>query len=178
MTMNREKLEELFVKLADKLHRSARLCIFGSAPGIILGQPNRNTEDIDMWRPSSTYDASDLKRVMSELDVLWNPMHPPKGSGQIYLQVVQPGIVNFPRDLDTAPVYQRGKLTIAMPTPVVLTASKLVRAEQKDINDIRWWMQEKSITLRQLEERGVNRLANAEQRERARANLTLVKVHT
>ena len=175
--MNREKLEELFVQLESKLNRSARLCLFGSSPGILLGQPDRQTQDLDVWRNSSSYDASDLKRAMADLGVLWNPMHPPKG-GPIYLQVVVPGIVNFPHNLDTAPVYQRGKLTIVMPKPVILSAAKLVRAEEKDLRDICWWMQHASFSLKHLEESGVNRLANPEQREIARRNLVLVRVHT
>jgi len=113
---------------------------------------------------------------MDDLGVLWNPMSPPR-TGQLYMQVVQPGIVNFPYRLETAPVFQRGLLTVVMPTPVLLSAAKLVRASPKDIQDICWWMQARSITLRQLEQNGVNRLENAEQRERARRELVTVRMH-
>lgn len=176
MILNKESLEDLFVRLSEKIHRRTRLCLFGSSPGILLGQPNRTTQDIDMWRNSSTYDASDLKRAMADLGVLWNPMHPPKG-GPVYLQVVVPGIVNFPHALETAPVFKRGMLTIVMPTPVLLSAAKLVRGTEKDLQDICWWMQHRSISLRLLETAGVNRLGNPEQRELARSQLALVRVH-
>jgi hypothetical protein len=174
--VDKEKIEELFVKLSDGLKRSTRLCLFGSSPAVFLGQPSRQTQDLDVWRPGSTYDATDLKRVMDELGVLWNPMSPPK-QGQLYMQVVQPGVVNFPHRLETAPVYQKGNLTVVMPTPVLLSAAKLVRASPRDIQDICWWMQARSISLRQLEQNGINRLENAEQRERARRELVTVRLH-
>ena len=44
MAIERMQLEEIFEKLGKHLTQPAALCIFGSAPAILLGQPSRQTQ--------------------------------------------------------------------------------------------------------------------------------------
>jgi len=46
--------------LGQKLAKPATICLIGSSPGIVSGQPDRQSADIDIWRQSSVYDETEL----------------------------------------------------------------------------------------------------------------------
>ncbi|MEY4576914.1 MAG: hypothetical protein RL701_1617 [Pseudomonadota bacterium] len=176
MALDRNKLEEVFQKLGSALYEPATLCIFGSTPGILLGQPSRQTQDVDVWHAQSTYDAGDLSRACTLTGVLYDP----KGEVQpdaVYLQIVRPGIVALPQGFETESIARYGKLTVVMPAPVVLSAAKLVRANENDLGDIVWWVRQRSISLQQLEQ-SIARLPNQRQQETALENLVFVRLVT
>jgi hypothetical protein len=176
MALERKALEAVFEKLGKNLTQPATLCIFGSSPAILLGQPSRQTQDIDIWHPASDYDSGDLARACASAGVLYDPKSE-VAPDAVYLQIVRPGVVALPPEFETEKIGRYGFLTVVMPTPVVLSTAKLVRGTENDVNDIVWWTRQRSITLRQLE-RMIEHLADPIDQETARDNLVFVRLIT
>jgi len=174
MALESKKIEEMFHQLGQKLYKPTTLCIFGSSPAILLGQPARQTQDIDVWHPGSIYDAGDLSRACSQIGVLYNPTEE-IDPDTIYIQVVRPGVVALPEKFETEKIDQYGKLTVVMPAPAVLSASKLVRADRNDIGDIVWWVQQRRIKMQQIEQT-IEQFPDTHDREIARENLILIRL--
>lgn len=176
MALERKSLEAVFEKLGKNLTQPATLCIFGSSPAILLGQPSRQTQDIDIWHPASDYDSRDLARACESAGVLYDPKSA-IAPDAVYLKVVRPGVVALPPDFETEKIGRYGLLTVVMPTPVVISTAKLVRASENDVNDIVWWTRQRSITLKQIE-RTIEHLSNPLDQETARDNLVFVRLIT
>jgi hypothetical protein len=174
MGLDRAKLEDVLRKLGNALYQPTTLCLFGSAPAVLLGQASRQTQDLDVWQPKSSFDAGELARACVAIGVLYDP----KGEldpDAVYVQIVRPGIVSLPSDFETETVARYGLLTVVMPTPVALSAAKLARGSENDVNDVVWWALQRSISERQLEEQ-IERLPNPRHRETARENLVFVRL--
>jgi hypothetical protein len=77
-------------------------------------------------------------------------------------------------DFETEMIGRHGRLTVPMPTPVVLSAAKLVRCGDNDAGDIVWWIRRRRITLKQIEA-AIDRLASPFRQEAARGNLVFVR---
>jgi hypothetical protein len=174
MAIDRERLMRIFDALGQKLIRPTTICVIGSSPGIVSGQPDRQSSDIDVWRQSSAYDETELRRACQELGLLFDP----KGEldpDAIYLQVVRPGIVKLPLDFQVEVLGQYGALTVAMPVPALLSASKLVRGDPRDIEDVAWWMKERALNLDEIRA-AIGLLPDPSQREAANENIVLVEL--
>lgn len=118
------------------------ICIMGASALILLGQPDRQTGDIDVWRPASHLIDTDLRRMAAASGIAYDPKdHEPEGA---YIQIINPGIVNLPvvRDGawatgdDSRLLWQGKNLTVICPPPPIIAASKLVRASEVDIDDV------------------------------------------
>ncbi len=172
MTIDRARLLSIFDALGQKLGKPTTICLIGSAPGILCGQPDRQSSDIDIWRPSSVYDETDLRRACRELALLYDP----KGELEpdaIYLQIVQPGIVKLPQNFQAEILGRYGALTLAMPAPALLSAAKLVRGEARDIEDIAWWIKERALKLQDIRV-AIGSLPDPSQRAAAHENMVIV----
>lgn len=66
-----------------------------------------------------------------------------------------------------------GALTLAMPKPALLVAAKLVRGDQRDIEDVAGWAKERGLALDEVRA-AVATLPNPSQREAAAENIVLV----
>ncbi len=111
-----------------------KLCLIGSAACVFAGMELRTTEDLDIWQPSSDFDSSELKRAAEAANLLFNPtdvLTPEKA----YLQIVEPGIVQV-GSFETVSMFRLGRLIITRPPIENIIASKLTRADAKDIEDI------------------------------------------
>jgi hypothetical protein len=87
MTIDRSRLVSILDALGQKLAKPTTVWLIGSSPGILRGQPDRQLAGIDIWRPASAYDETDLRRACEELGILFDP----KGEldlEAIYLKVV------------------------------------------------------------------------------------------
>jgi len=174
MTIDRESLVRIFDALGQKLGKPTTICVIGSSPGIVLGQPERQSSDIDVWRQRSAYDETELRRACQELGLLFDP----KGEldpDAIYLQVVQPGIVKLPVDFQVEILGQFGVLTVAMPAPALLSAAKLVRGDARDIEDVAWWVKERALQMDEIRV-AIGSLPDLSQREAASENIVLVEL--
>jgi hypothetical protein len=90
MTIDRDRLVRIFDRLGEKLATPATICVIGSSPAIIMGQPDRMSQGIDVWRQRSDYDETQLRRACEELGLLFDPKGE-IGPKAIYLQIIRPG---------------------------------------------------------------------------------------
>jgi hypothetical protein len=172
MTIDRDRLVRIFDLLGEKLATPATICVIGSSPAIIMGQPDRMSQDIDVWRQRSDYDETQLRRACEELGLLFDP----KGEIEpkaIYLQIIRPGTVNLPHDFAVEVVGRYGALTVVMPQPALLAAAKLVRGDPRDIGDVAWWSKERGLDLDEIKA-VIGTLPDQSQREAAGENIILV----
>jgi hypothetical protein len=116
---------------------TARLTLVGSATGILIGQPGRTSIDLDVWRPTSQYEFDTLKKAVEEAGLLFDPKSAMEPDTP-YVQLVDPGIVQTGKFGQPEPLEKFGALQLDRPPIANLLASKLVRAETKDIEDIAW----------------------------------------
>lgn len=173
MAIDRWKLHEVFQRLGALLTEPTRLCVFGSAPAILQGQPARKTQDVDVWDPKSSYDMGALAHACSLLGVLYDPLGEVEPNAT-YLQIVRPGIVSLPGGFTTEPIARYANLTVVMPPPAVLSAAKLVRGHDRDIEDVRWWMRHRNLEMPQIK-RAIETLPGSRHREAALENLVLLR---
>jgi hypothetical protein len=174
MTIDRDRLVRIFDELGRRLSDPATICVIGSTPGIVLGQPDRQSQDIDVWRPHSQYDETQFRGVCGELGLLYDPRSE-LDPDAIYIQVVRPGLVNLPRNFNVEVVGQYGALTVTMPEPALLSATKLVRGEPRDIEDVAWWAKERALDLADIRA-AIGSLPEPLQRETAGENILLVEL--
>jgi hypothetical protein len=174
MTIDRNRLVKIFGDLGERLATPATICIIGSAPGIISGQPDRQSQDIDVWYQHSDFDETEFRRVCRELGVLYDP----KGEldpEAVYVQIVRPGVVKLPREFDVEVLGRYGALTVAMPEPSLLSAAKLARGEPRDIEDVAWWVKERALDIGEIRA-AASLLPDPLQRAAADENMLLVEL--
>jgi hypothetical protein len=174
MPIDRTRLLQIFDELGKRIVGPATICLIGSAPGIAAGQHDRQSMDIDIWRPRSTFDDTEFRRACQEAGLLFDP----KGEldpDAVYVQFVQPGIVKLPMDFKLETVGRYGALTVTMPEAAVLAAAKLVRGDPRDVEDVAWWIKERALDLDAIRA-AVGTLPEASQREAAGENVVLVEL--
>ncbi len=174
MTIDRDRLVRIFDELGQRLAAPAMICVIGSTPGIVLGQPDRQSQDIDVWRPHSQYDETQFRRACEQLGLLYDPRSE-LDPDAIYVQIVRPGLVNLPQDFKVEVIGKYGALTVAMPEPALLSAVKLVRGDPRDIEDVAWWIKERALDLEKIRA-AVGSLPEPLQRETAGENVLLVEL--
>jgi len=174
MTIDRERLLGIFDGLGQKLARPTTICVIGSSPGIALGQPDRQSLDIDVWQPASTYDETEFRRACRELGILFDPTGE-LDPDAVYVQIVRPGIVKLPSDFTMEVLGQYGNLKVGMPEPALLSAIKLVRGDPRDIEDVVWWVKQRALDIDSIRS-AAHSLPDLSQRETAGENLVLVEL--
>lgn len=111
-----------------------KLCLIGSAACVFAGMELRTTEDLDIWQPSSDFDLLDLKQAAENAGLSFNPTDVLKPD-QPYLQIVEPGIVQV-GSFEPVSMFRMGRIIVTRPPIENIIASKLTRADAKDIEDI------------------------------------------
>src|ERR1700730_360693 len=173
MTIDRARLVRIFAELGQRLASPAMICVIGSTPGMVLGQPDRQSQDIDVWEPHSQYDETQFRRACEELGLLYDPRSE-LDPDAIYVQIVRPGLVNLPQDFKVEVIGKYGALTVAMPEPALLSAAKLVRGDPRDIEDVAWWMKG-ALSVDEIRA-AIGSLPDPSQREAANENIVLVEL--
>ena len=150
--MDNQEMMLALEKIGSFLNLPSRLVLIGSSVGMFHGQPSRMTEDIDVWRPASRFDDGDLRQACDRAGVLFNP------TGDIpentpYLQMIAPGIVRIGDYLKTGEINVStfSNLEVAHPPIENIIASKLLRAEPRDIEDIIFLRRKFDISNDQIE---------------------------
>jgi hypothetical protein len=174
MTIDRDRLVRIFEELGQRLVRPTTICLIGSSPGIASGQPERQSADIDVWRPRSAYDETEFRRACHDLGLLFDPTGA-LDPDAIYLQIVRPGITKLPKDFTVEVLAQHGNLTVTMPASALLSAAKLVSGEPRDIEDVAWWVKQRALALDQIKA-AIYSLPDLTQREAASENIVLVQL--
>lgn len=139
-------------RMDQNLDEDASLCLIGSAATILLGQPGRGTEDLDAWARASRFREEALRSAVEAAGLAFDPKE--EFPGEPYLQVVHPGIVQVPGydpvehrwfGQEEEVVWQGEHLTVTVPPPEAIMASKLVRGDDRDLEDCLWLMAAREI---------------------------------
>jgi hypothetical protein len=173
--LNREEWMAVLERLAGALNPEGpplRLCLIGSAACLFGGMEGRTSADLDVWKPASDYDRFELKAAAEKAGLLFDPKTT-LDPDTPYLQLVEPGLTQLG---DFAPVLMErlGRLHLYRPPAENLIAAKLIRAEPRDLGDIRFLVSHHRPALQRVRQivAGFEPLA----RERATENLVYLDV--
>jgi len=113
-----------------------RLCLIGSAACLFGGMDGRVSGDLDIWKPASDYDRLELKVAAEKAGLLFDPKFTLEPDTP-YLQLVEPGLTQL-GPFEPVLIERMGRLHLYRPPVENLVAAKLIRAEPKDLGDIRF----------------------------------------
>jgi hypothetical protein len=169
--LNAQQWQDKLSLIAIKLKSKAILTLMGSAPNMLKGQPSRMSMDLDVWKPTSTYDTAELRQAVEESGLLFNPKQdiPDKP----YIQIVEPGICQL-GSFKNQDLERLGALELTCPPVENLIASKLLRADPKDLEDISWLCSNYNPDLKKIKE--IIKTFPTNQREVAKENLVYLEV--
>jgi len=149
-----------------------RLCLIGSAACLFGGMEGRTSADLDIWKPASDYDRQELKTAAEQAGLLFDPKQT-LDPDRPYLQLVEPGLTQLGA-FEPVFIERIGRLQLFRPPIENLIAAKLIRAEPKDLGDIRFLVSRHRPDLRRV--RAVVAEFNSQARERATENLVYLEV--
>jgi hypothetical protein len=149
-----------------------RLCLIGSAACLLGGMEGRTSADLDIWKPASDYDRGELKTATEKAGLLFDPKQTLEPD-RPYLQLVEPGLTQL-GNFEPVLVERIGRLHIFRPPVENLIAAKLIRAEPKDLGDIRFLVSRHRPDLRRV--RKIVAAFEPRARERAKENLVYLEV--
>jgi hypothetical protein len=115
-----------------------RLCLIGSAACLFGGMDGRTSAALDIWKPASDYDRAELKLAAEKAGLLFDPKQTLEPN-RPYLQLVEPGLTQLGA-FEPVLIERIGRLQLFRPPIENLIAAKLLRAEPKDLGDIRFLM--------------------------------------
>ena len=115
-----------------------RLCLIGSAACLFGGMDGRTSADLDIWKPASDYDRGELQAAAEKAGLLFDPKQTLEPN-RPYLQLVEPGLTQLGA-FEPVFIERIGRLHLFRPPVENLIAAKLLRAEPKDLGDIRFLM--------------------------------------
>lgn len=147
---------------------SARLMLIGSAVGILAGQPERTSIDLDVWKPKSRYQLQALKKAVEEAGLLFDPKSSLEPDTP-YFQLMEPGVAEIGRFEEPEVLEQFQALTLERPPIANVVAAKLIRAEEKDLQDIAFLMQKYRPAKKDIKQ-AINSMPKGA-RERATENM-------
>lgn len=113
-----------------------RLCLIGSAACLFGGMEGRSSADLDVWKPASDFERGQLKDATEKAGLLFDPKSTLEPN-QPYLQLVEPGLTQL-GPFEPVLIERIGRLELCRPPAENLVAAKLIRAEPKDLGDIRF----------------------------------------
>lgn len=126
--------EAALTRIGNALQKPAKLTVIGSVISMSMGQAARMTMDVDVWRKASKFDNADLRQACEKAGVDFDPQGYVTAD-KLYVQLVDPGIVQLGVFDETETICQYGNLTISRPPIENIIASKMVRGEGKDYDD-------------------------------------------
>ena len=149
-----------------------RLCLIGSAACLFGGMDGRTSADLDIWKPASDYDRIELKTAAEKAGLLFDPKQTLEPD-RPYLQLIEPGLTQL-GTFEPVLIERMGRLHLCRPPVENLIAAKLIRAEPKDLGDIRFLLSRHRPDLQRV--RSIIAEFNAPARERAAENLVYLNV--
>ena len=179
--MDRKAFLAILDRLDDALTTPQTACVIGGGAVIGLGNSQRLTQDIDIWRPASRINDRDLAAASRAAGIGYDPVgDDPDG---VYLQIVTPGVVQMPGYEDGAwatghasgTIWSGRNLVVTAPPADVLIASKMVRADDRDIDDAVWLVEAKAVDLAQVR-KAIAFIPDRHAAQTARENLTLLEI--
>lgn len=129
----RDKLSMIGDALAHS-GQEAEICIIGGVACMLDGMDARKSFDCDIFVPRSKFSSWALEKATRTVGLDFNPTN--EDPQTPYLQLITPGIVQIGKFSDKTVVAHTGGLTVSVPPPENLIASKLLRCSPKDLEDI------------------------------------------
>ena len=114
----------------------------------------------------------ELKTAAEKIGLLFDPKQT-LDPGRPYLQLVEPGLTQL-GEFEPVLIERIGRLRLFRPPVENLIAAKLIRAEPKDLGDIRFLVSRHRPDLRRV--RKIIAGFNPQARERAKENLVYLEV--
>ena len=149
-----------------------RLCLIGSAACLFGGMEGRTSSDLDIWKPASDYDRRELQAAAVKAGLLFDPMQTLEPD-RPYLQLVEPGLTQL-GEFEPVFIERIGRLQLHRPPVENLIAAKLIRAEPKDLDDIKFLVSRHRPDLKRV--RAIVAGFTQRARERATENLVYLDV--
>ncbi|MGO9246052.1 MAG: DUF6036 family nucleotidyltransferase [Verrucomicrobiia bacterium] len=159
-------------QVLDKKGPPLRLCLIGSAACLFGGMDGRTSADLDIWKPASDYDRRELKAAAEKIGLLFDPKQT-LDPDRPYLQLIEPGLTQL-GTFEPVLIERLGRLHLFRPPVENLIAAKLIRAEPKDLGDIRFLVSRHRPDLRRV--RKIIAHFSVKARERATENLVYLDV--
>ena len=134
--MNAAALREHLARLDAALEEPVRLCFYGSAPLMLMGQEDRSSLDIDVAAPYSSANERALAEAAERIGLPVNPVDDYSGDhiewvGPLRLCLASPG--------ENPVILWQGSRITAFTLPVPdLIASRLIRYDPTDQADIQF----------------------------------------
>ena len=175
LQLDGEAWSAVLADLANALGKEGsplRLCLIGSAACLFGGMDGRTSAYLDIWKPASDYDRLELKTAVEKIGLLFDPKQT-LDPDRPYLQLVEPGLTQL-GTFEPVLIERMGRLHLYRPPVENLIAAKLIRAEPKDLGDIRFLLSRHRPDLRRIQ--GIIAEFNSQARERATENLVYLDV--
>ena len=175
LQLDGEAWSAVLADLAEALGKEGsplRLCLIGSAACLFGGMDGRTSADLDIWKPASDYDRRELKAAAEKIGLLFDPkqmLEPDRP----YLQLIEPGLTQL-GTFKPVLIERMGRLQLFRPPVENLIASKLIRAEPKDLGDIRFLVSRHRPDLQRV--RKIIAKFNPQPCQRATENLVYLDV--
>ena len=169
-------VQDALIRVGEHLKKPTRLVLIGSSVGMWYGQPGRMTEDVDIWSPKSQVDLADIAQACEKAGIHFDPKEYDAPRDGLYLQMVTPGVVHVGKWKSESMMFRSGNLEVVLPPAEKIIASKLVRAEPFDLDDIVFLMSRLSVSLDQV--RGAVATLGESSRERAEENMVFLELRT
>jgi len=131
----RQHLERLDAALGEP----AKLCIYGSAALMLMGEEDRFSVDVDIAGPYSTVNERVLAAAAQQIGL---PVNPPEDFPADHIEWVGPTrlCLAAPSSETAVVLWQGGRLIVFTLPPADLVASRLIRYDPTDQADIQFLM--------------------------------------
>jgi len=126
------------------------LYVFGGAAVALLGSRIRTTMDVDVAEPFSRIDRAAFFQASEQAGL---PVNPSPDHDAAFLELVGPLRLSLPTPDAANPgveLYRGRNLIVRTGTPADLVASKLVRYDEQDQQDIQFLMGEGGATIEEV----------------------------
>ena len=167
-------VQAALMRVGEHLQKPTRLVLIGSSVGMWYGQAGRMTEDVDVWSPKSRVDLADIAQACKKAGIYFDPKGYDVPRDSLYLQMVTPGVVHVGKWKAEESMFRCGNLEVVHPPAENIIASKLVRAEPYDLDDIVYLMSRLDVSMGLVRD-AVSTLAGSA-RERAEENMVYLEL--
>lgn len=135
--IDRNRLRDILASIGSSLTVPTKICLIGSGATLLMGQDDRQTPDIDVWKNRSSIDMIALKKACEDAGILFDPRSEDIGNSE-YIQIVRSGVVSLPDDFPLENSESYGLLEVVTPPISLIAALKLARGNETDLQDSAW----------------------------------------
>ena len=150
VNVNRETIAEYFGRLDELVATGTELYIYGGAAVAALGADIRTTMDIDVAEPYSRFDHNACPSASAKAGL---PVNPPDDYDAAFLEMVGAFRLCVPVPTDERPgqiLFRGANLTVRTGSVADLVASKLIRYDEQDQQDIQFLLGNGRATMDEI----------------------------